>query len=126
MPITSHIDSGTGTRRHTATGDLTLESVRATLSEVYSRPEFRPDAAALWDLRGATGDFSTEDVRHLVDFITKLVGEGEQGKVAIVVPDHLANGMTNAYQAILAGQTRKPMRVFRNLEEAQGWLSESG
>lgn len=123
MPITTHIDSETGDRTHTATGNLTVENVQATLSEVYTRPDFRSDAAALWDLREATGDFPTEDVRHLVDFVTKLVGDGDQGKVAIVVSSDLGFGMSRMYETILGGQTRKPMKVFRDLDDAQSWLT---
>jgi hypothetical protein len=126
MAISTSIDPGTGARTHTVTGDLKLFDVRRTLEDVYARPEFRPDAAALWDLREATGEVPTEDVRHLVDFVTKLIGDGDQGKVAIVVASDLGFGLSRMYETILGGQTRKPMKVFRDIDEANTWLDDVG
>jgi hypothetical protein len=126
MAISTHIDPGTGARTHTVTGDLKVFDVRRTLEDAYARPEFRPEAAALWDLREATGDVPTEDVRHLVDFVTKLVGDGDQGKVAIVVPSDLDFGLSKMYETILGGQSRKPMKVFGDIDEAQSWLDDIG
>lgn len=126
MAISTHIDPGTGARTHTVTGDLELFDVRRTLEDVYARPEFRPEAAALWDLREATGDVPTEDVRHLVDFVTKLVGDGDPGKVAIVVSSDLGYGLSKMYETILGGQSRKPMKVFRDMVEAKRWLDDVG
>lgn len=125
MPITTHIDPGTGNRTHTITGEFKVFDVRQTLEAVYKRPDFRPEAGALWDLRDATGDVPTEDVRHLVDFVTKLVGDGEQGKVAIVVSSDLGFGLSRMYETILGGQTRKEMKVFWDIVEAKNWLDDT-
>jgi hypothetical protein len=126
MAISTHIDPGTGARTHTVTGDLKVFDVRRTLEDAYARPEFRPEASALWDLREATGDVPTEDVRHLVDFVTKMVGDGEQGKVAIIIPSDLDFGLSRMYETILGGQSRKPMKVFQDIDEAQSWLDDVG
>ena len=68
MSIQTSIDPKTGFRRHTITGDISMDDVRKTLEETYAHPDFRAEADAMWDLTDASGDLATEDIRHLADF----------------------------------------------------------
>jgi hypothetical protein len=122
MPIDTHIEEDTGFRTHTVSGRVTLEEVRDILDGVYKDPDFKPAAPALWDMRDADIDVPTEDVRHLADFVGKLVGEGTGGRVAIVVASDFEFGMARMYETILASQSRKAMKVFRDPAEAKSWL----
>jgi hypothetical protein len=124
MPIQTNIESGTGFRTHTVTGDISLDDVRSTLEETYAHPDFRPEAAAIWDLTAATGDVPTEDIRHLADFVGKLVGGAATGKVALLVSEDFEFGMARMYESILGGQSSKPIMVFRDRSKADRWLSE--
>jgi hypothetical protein len=124
MQITTQIDPDTGFRVHTVTGDLKLDDVRTALEDTYAHPDFRPEAGAVWDLVAATGDISTEEVRHLADFVGKLVGEGASGKVALVVAHDFEFGMARMYESILGGQSSKRFMVFRDMEEATRWVDE--
>jgi hypothetical protein len=80
---------------------------------------------ALWDLTNADIDIHTEDVRHLADFVGKLVGEGAGGKVAIVVSQDMEVGLARMYETILASQSRKPMKVFNDPGDAKHWLDDT-
>lgn len=122
MPITTRIEPGTGFRIHTVTGEIDLKEVRATLEEAYSHPDFRPEAGAVWDLVAATGNPETEDVRHLADFVGKLAGSAATGRVALLVSGEFEFGMARMYESILSGQSSKPMRVFRDMDEATRWV----
>jgi hypothetical protein len=124
MPVKTHIDADTGFRTHTITGKVALHEVYETVEEVYARPDFDPGAPALWDLRKAEIDLPTEEARHLADFIGKLVGEGAGGKVAIVIPKDFEIGAARMYETILSSQSRKSMKVFRGMTEANIWLDE--
>jgi hypothetical protein len=106
------------------TGEISMDQVRNTLEDVYAHPDFRPEAGAVWDLVAATGDIPTEDVRHLADFVGKLVGEKAPGKVAIVVAHDFEFGMARMYETILGSQSSKPIMVFRDMDEAKRWLDE--
>jgi len=122
MPIETNIDSNTGFRTHTVTGAFSLDAVRLTLEETYAHSDFRPEAAAVWDLTGATIDFPTEDVRHLADFVGKIAADKAPGKVALLVPNDLDDGTTKMYESILSSQSSKPIMVFRDMREARDWL----
>ena len=122
MPIETKIDSDTGFRTHTVTGDISLDAVRLTLEETYAHSDFRPEAGAVWDLTGATIDIPTEDVRHLADFVGKLAGDKAPGKAALLVSSEIDDGVVQMYESILSGQSSKPIMVFRDVEEAKRWL----
>jgi hypothetical protein len=124
MPIKTQIDHETGFRTHAVTGRLTLDEVLSTLENAYANPDFRADAPAVWDLTGAIGDFPTEDVRHLADFVSKRVGDEITGKVALVVSRDFEFGMARMYESILGSQSSKPVMVFRDMEEAKAWLNK--
>jgi hypothetical protein len=124
MPIQTNIEPGTGFRMHIVTGGISLDDVRVTLEEAYQHPDFRPEAAAIWDLTDATVEIPTEEVRHLADFVSKLVGDTATGRVALLVSEDLEFGMARMYESILRGQSSKPIMVFRDRKEADRWLSQ--
>jgi len=102
-----------------------MDDVRQTLEETYAHPDFRAEADAMWDLTDASGDLATEEIRHLADFVGKLVGTTTAGKVALLVSSDFEIGMARMYESILGGQSSKPIMVFRDRAEADRWLSES-
>jgi hypothetical protein len=124
MPINTRIDTNTGFRRHNVTGEISRDDIQRTLQETYSHPDFRQDAGALWDFTKATGEFPTEDIRHLADFVGRLVGDDGRSKVAIVVPSDFEFGMARMYETILSGQASKSIMFFQDVEEAKSWLDE--
>ncbi|MGD8414727.1 MAG: hypothetical protein PVF33_10865 [Candidatus Latescibacterota bacterium] len=126
MPIQTRIDPDNGFRVHVMEGPILMDEVRLTLEETYAHPDFRPEADAMWDLTGATGDPATEEIRHLADFVGKLAGEMDAGKVALLVSEQFEFGLARMYESILAGQSSKPIMVFKNRAEAESWLSGDG
>jgi len=107
------------------TGVISMDEVRKTLEDTYSHADFRPEAGAIWDLTAATGDIATEEIRHLADFVGKLVGDDAPGKVALLVASDFEFGMARMYESILGGQSSKPIMVFRDMDEAQRWLTKA-
>ncbi len=125
MAINTQIDPGTGNRTHTVTGDIMLDEVLKTLEETYAHPDFRSEAGAVWDLTAANIDIATEDVRHIADFVGKLVGDDAPGKAALLVSSEIEPGIVKMYESILSGQSSKPIVVFQDMDEAQRWLTKT-
>ena len=125
MPIEVDIEPVTGFRTYTVRGAITADEVRSTLEKVYALKDINPGASALWDLREADIKIPTEDARHLSDFVGKLIGEGVGGKAALIVPEDFEFGMARMYETILASQSRKRVKVFRDWGEASSWLDDT-
>ncbi len=125
MAINTQIDPATGNRTHTVTGVISMDEVRKTLEETYAHPDFQSAAGAVWDLTTATLDVATEDVRHLADFVGKLVGDDAPGKAALLVSRDFETGTAKMYESILSGQSSKPIMVFQDMDEAQRWLTKT-
>lgn len=124
MPIHTRIHANTGFRTHTVTGAIGRDEIQRCLQETYSHTDFKPEAGALWDFVKATGDLPTEDVRHIADFVSRLVGNKGSGKVAIVVAGDFEVGMVRMYETILSGQSSKSIMIFQDMGEAKRWLNE--
>lgn len=123
MPIKTQIDTDTGLRRHKVKGKFTLMDIRQTLDNIYSQPDFRPDADVLWDLRDATPDFSSEDVRQLAEFVAKKWGPSGTSRAAFVVSSDYQFGMSRMYEMLLKSQSQNTLMVFRDIEDAERWLA---
>jgi hypothetical protein len=124
MAIKTHIEPDTGLRRHKVQGKFMLVDIRQTLEAIYSRPDFRPDANVLWDLREATPDLSAEDVRQLADFVAKNWGPEGKSKAAFVVSSDYQFGMSRMYEMLLKSQSRNALMVFRDIDDAERWLAD--
>ncbi len=124
MAIKTRIDPDTGLRRHEVQGKFMLADIRQTLEAIYSRPDFRPDANVLWDLRDGTPDFSTDDVRQLAVFVAENWGPGGRSKAAFVVSSDYQFGMSRMYEMLLKSQSRNALVVFRDIDDAERWLAD--
>jgi hypothetical protein len=124
MAIKTRIDPDTGLRRHEVQGKFMLADIRQTLEAIYSRPDFRPDANVLWDIRDGTPDFSTDDVRQLAEFVAENWGPGGRSKAAFVVSSDYQFGMSRMYEMLLKSQSRNALMVFRDIDDAERWLAD--
>jgi len=120
-----HIDSSTGLRIHTATGELTAADFRAALEAVYESPDFEPGKHGLWDLRAAKGAISSEEIDQLASFVGSRWGHLGARKIALVVSRDLDFGLARMYEQLLEIQSSIAVMVFRDIEEAKGWLLEA-
>lgn len=124
MSSTTTIDRARGLRIHTITGELTLERLREILGDVYSHRDHDPDMNVLWDLREASvKSFTVGEVEALRNFVAPNWGTGGRALAALVVSDDLQFGMSRMYEMLSDGITKGEIRVFRDMDEATGWLS---
>ena len=127
MAITTTIDSETGLRIHVITGEMTPEDLIETFEQAFSRDDFEPGSAALWDLQGATGkDLLAGDIRGLVDAVVKHRSGDEGTRIAIVVARDLDFGLARMYEQMLEASTPVRVMVFRDRDEAEIWAKGGG
>jgi hypothetical protein len=127
MPISTHIDSQTGVRTHTVRGTLDFGDLRATLDEVYARPD-ASETGAVWDLRAADiHAFTPEQVNAIVKRVKEHWQGSERGTVrsAIVVAGDFDFGMARMYELRLDAPSNLAVQVFRELDEAVAWVTRT-
>jgi len=103
---------------------VTLEEFRDVLKKIVHSPDFPPDIRTLWDLRKL--DFK-EINRHVEESLIELKKQFPQrgeAKLAFIVADSLAFGMTRMYE-IMADDLPQKTRVFLNYSEGEQWLLDS-
>ena len=119
----TQIDAETGLRTHVLTGSVSQEELEDVLGEVYSRPDFLPDADTLCDLREADlGQLSHTVIKSIADYVAKNRGAQPRARTAIVVGRNLAFGLARMYGQMLEASSEASVMVFRDMDEAMAWL----
>jgi hypothetical protein len=77
----------------------------------------------LFDARGATTDASEQDVALAVDAVRQASAQGPRGHVAIVADDDRLYARMLLYEARCADCGIRVIRVFRQLADAETWLT---
>ena len=122
MPMTTRFDLEAGVRFHTVTGELTIEIILAELSETYAHPDFRAGQHAVWDLTDANGSVSRKEIRSLAAAVRDAFPGAEQVRVAVIVSRDVHYGISRMYEQILDDDAPIRIGVFRDEDEALGWL----
>ena len=125
MPATVKIDKQTGIITITITGEMDLlHTIKTCVEEMLQTPDFHPGANALWDLRqAARQNLPTNDILSLVSYIKSHQQERGAGyKVAIVAEHDLLFGGARMFEAF-ADTVPFNCRVFRDIEEAERWIT---
>ncbi len=97
MPIEVTREEGMMSFR--VSGSLLPSEPRETLSELYSEPDADFPRRQLWDLREATLDWSTPEVKHFVDWV-KLNRPPVEGRTALVVSRDFHFGLARMYEIL--------------------------
>jgi hypothetical protein len=93
------------------------------LSDMYERPDFRPQQDALWDMRDAIlTEFSTEEVRQIAALVAANWGHTSSSRAAMVVSRKVDFGMVRMYEMQLTPDTEGRTQVFTDIDEAWAWL----
>jgi hypothetical protein len=125
MSTTIKIDKITGLITITIAGEINLlHSIKTVAQEMLKDPDFHPGMDALWDIRKAEmQNLPTNDILSLVSFIKSHQQERGAGyKVAIVADRDLLFGGARMFEAF-ADTVPFNCRVFRDIEEAESWIS---
>ncbi len=101
---------------------LSIDEIKKSMTLLTKSARFPPDADALWDLREL--DFATvgRDMEMQLVEIRKQYPERGQARIAFVVGNDFAFGMTRRYE-MLSANLPQQIRVFRDYAKAEVWLS---
>jgi hypothetical protein len=102
-------------------GEVTLNEISATFSEIRNHPGFHPDFRQLSDLSLASSiPLRFPDLYHLQQACDPF---SNQGKRAVVAPDPVPFGLSRMYQLIVNNPN---FEVFRSLPDALTFLEWNG
>ncbi len=122
-PITFVYDPATRVRTATYRGIITDDAILEAYARVMSEPGYVPDADSLVDLRLVTGfEVSTDTLRTMVERVAALDTRGRRPRIALVAPTELAYGLSRMYELLSGPDAPRLIRVFRDFDEAVGWL----
>jgi hypothetical protein len=105
------------------TGKLTIDEVIRLIRTVRAEPEYR-----LWpmlvDARHVSTDATEQDIERAVAAVQHAVlTEGTRGHVAIAASDDVLYARLLLYETRCAEIGVRVIRVFRQLPDAQEWLT---
>jgi hypothetical protein len=127
LPFETTIDSETGFRTHVLTGQVSQEEIEEALEQVYVRPDFRPEADILCDLRGADlRRMSGGIIKGIVGFVSKHRSDYPGVRTAIVVGRELDFGLARMYEQRVEASYPADVRVFRDRDDAEIWAKGGG
>lgn len=114
-----------GLARITVHGRVSPGDLKTALDRLIAHPGYRPKIAMLWDLRAA--DAGDLHAAQLSEYARHLANRPERfgARVAIVVSRDLEFGVMRMWQSFAEAPVPQDRRVFRNLDEALGWLHET-
>ena len=124
MSIEFRFDSEEGLFYATVKGDLDVEDIIATLTEIISHEDFKPGMNGMFDLLASTWESVPEDLRRIVRFIienNEMIG---LARCAVVVGNDRAYGMSRMFE-VFSEETTVDVRIFRALDKAKRWMIES-
>lgn len=125
VEIKTQISKDRNIRKHKVDGSINASKLKEMLAAFYKSPDYDPDMNVLWDLTNA--DFSSvtsEEVASLAGMIEKYWGQGKKSKAALIVKGDLGYGLSRMYEILLTGSSPNNVCVFRDYDEAEGWLEE--
>jgi hypothetical protein len=121
--ITRHWNAETGVTTHVCTGRLSADEIAAGIRAFYDEA---PTPHTLWDLRDAdVSGISADQIATFADLARDAAAMRGPGKTALVAAGLLAFGLSRMFEAY-SDATLRPVRVrvFKNIEEAEAWISE--
>jgi hypothetical protein len=122
MPFTFSLDRDNARVSAVANGSITYGDIVRHLEDERRRGGL--PYAELIDARGARPDFTSEDVRQIVDWLRSAASRGALGPTAVVVDSDVAYGMLRMLETLLDDAVQ--LRPFRSMDAAQAWLAGAG
>ncbi len=123
MPVEIRISTEEHLITYIATGEITIEEMKAAFDSVFDHPDFRSGMNALCDAKYAS--FPSVGLTQIKDLIGALeLRSSERGRdyrVAILVRGNLEFGVSSLFEMHAYGMPFE-VAVFRNSTDAREWL----
>jgi len=105
----------------TGHGDLAASDIIEAAAQVYADPRFQPGMDSLLDMRGARTTVSADEVRMMVETVSRNIEVRGKGRCAVVTSREVDYGMARialVHMELIGIE----LTVFRELAEAERWL----
>jgi hypothetical protein len=123
MPISYRFDQAADLIRTRCTGDVTFQEVLDHFRELERDPSRPPRLDVLLDLTDMESLPDSGQLRVVASEIDDLGSKIQWGTWAIVANRDALFGMSRVFQ-VFAESHFAESRVFRDLDEAEGWLAD--
>ena len=121
MSTSFRIDKDAGVVYRTISGEVSIEELVASYTEVFAHPDYHPGMKALTDMSGVTPSAFRRDVLRLAEFARSRASDIGPLQIAVVVSSDTSYGMVRELEATLA-QLPINIALFRDLAAAEKWL----
>ncbi|MSP76754.1 MAG: hypothetical protein EXR12_11535 [Rhodospirillaceae bacterium] len=101
---------------------MDIVEIQAAFAEMLQLPGFREGLSLVVDFRGSETPLSAADVRQLAEYAWRADARWGTTKWALLASADLAYGLSHIFMA-LTSEHQIETHVFRNLVQANGWLS---
>ena len=123
---------GLVTRSFESENDLTIFTISGAVdaeqlaNQIISFLKGEPTQLVLWDITvGSLAAIPAKDLRTIVDLAAPFAHKRKGGRTAILCTTDLNFGLSRMFQSFAElMQIPFEIRVFRDLDEAKGWLYE--
>lgn len=121
MPIRQRVEPHRRRVEATIFGEVTITDILEAISSSVADPEFQPGFNVLFDHTQITKVITTEQVEEMVEHLDSLSESMAGARWAVVTSLDASCGMMRML-SVLAERVPMEVGVFRNAEEAKGWL----
>jgi hypothetical protein len=126
MKIRTEINQKKNVRVHIVSGQIDIDALFKSLSEMYTSLPMNADMNVVWDLRAAEGIGSlvTSQLDKLIGLVSKTWGTKGKQKAALVVSRQVDFGMARVYEQQLEIHSSSVVRVFKDIKKAVQWIDQ--
>ena len=121
MPVTYQIDKANGIIRTRCIGPVTIEEVIDHFRVLERDPDCPDRVDVLLDVSEETSVPTKENLREVSHEISRIRGNVQFGRCAIVASSDVLFGMLRMFE-VFAEQCFRQTYVFRTVGEAEAWL----
>lgn len=123
MPMSYTIDGDANVIKLTGDGLLTDQEMVDCVDAMRRDPELKPGMNSLSDMRRIEVGFTSTGVGKMLEVMRATEHMRGEARAAIVVTEDVAFGMARMFEMKTEGSELQPeFRVFRDIDEAVGWL----
>ena len=120
MPISYHIDETRKLIYTRCEGMVTYAELRAHMNAEEDSPA--ASYSEIFDCADAVTNITPLDIRSLVAERQKVAERRKPSPVAVIATNNMFFGLLRMFDMMT--EDIRPLRVFRNKEEAEQWLAE--
>jgi len=100
---------------------MDIAEIQTAFGEMVHLPGFREGLSLVVDFRGSETPISAAEVRQLAEYARRADAKWGTTKWAFLASADLAYGLSRIFMA-LTSEHQVETHVFRNLDDADGWL----